>query len=425
MSLQTSLQDPSLSPHHLCSVCRDILLPFLQLKQLALKHERFLLKYQAKIKQFGVSSVKSSVDDVKEAAEDTRGGEAEEVEDENHNEDMAKNGGLKDVVHCRICGPTKILKKSSLNNHLRIFHKEKDVACEILGCGIKFKKKSDMKKHIRNVHNNEKSLCMQCGDSFKDLNYHIKVFHENVHYPCDICSKVYTTKQGLAFHMKHSHGNGKKEVCHICAVEVKHVRHHIKMKHSGSVDKNIPCQDKNCIKKFRTKQEASIHFNSAHLNKKEMCTLCKQWFKNLYNHIHQTHENEKKHVCDQCGKAFGKKNDLKVHKDRIHLFKRYICPKCGKTISKIREHLKTVHNVTQVNMEEIEEAKKYVSQPQQDQSLAPSLPRSPVSLQSLPALQTVSPQSLPALQTVSPQSLPAPQTVPQAWPGSQPENLDL
>ena len=52
-----------------------------------------------------------------------------------------------------------------------------------------------------------------------------------------------------------------------------------------------------------------------------------------------------------------KKNDLKVHRDRIHLLKRYICPECGKTISKIREHLKTVHSVASVNMAEIEVVK--------------------------------------------------------------------
>ena len=33
---------------------------------------------------------------------------------------------------------------------------------------------------------------------------------------------------------------------------------------------------------------------------------------------------------------------------------RYLCPECGKTISKIREHLKTVHNVSNVNMDKIQ-----------------------------------------------------------------------
>ena len=102
--------------------------------------------------------------------------------------------------------------------------------------------------------------------------------------------------------------------------------------------------------------KAKIHHKSAHLNKKEMCPLCGGWYKSLYTHIHQIHRSEKKHVCDQCGKAFGKKHDLKVHKDRIHLLRRYICPKCGKTISKIREHLKAVHNVTEpINLDDLKD----------------------------------------------------------------------
>ena len=137
------------------------------------------------------------------------------------------------VASCKICGPSKLFKKTSLSNHIKNFHKDKDIDCEIPECKAKFKKKADMKKHVRHVHNNEKSLCVQCGDSFKDLNYHMKVFHDNIRHPCETCEKVFTTKQGLIFHMKNSHGDGKKQVCHICAVEVKHVRHHIKLKHSG------------------------------------------------------------------------------------------------------------------------------------------------------------------------------------------------
>ena len=77
-------------------------------------------------------------------------------------------------------------------------------------------------------------------------------------------------------------------------------------------------------------------------------------YKSLHTHVHQIHRAEKKHICDQCGKAFAKKHDLKVHKDRIHLLRRYICPKCGKTISKIRDHLKTVHNITeQMSLDEM------------------------------------------------------------------------
>jgi len=250
----------------------------------------------------------------------------------------------------------KKFRKSNVTKHLKTFQ-EKEIICEVPECKKQFKKISALKQHVKNIHKNHNWKCSDCGESVKDLPYHMKTVHDHLNFQCSVCAKKYTSKQGLNFHLKHVHGDSKKEVCDYCAVEVKHVKHHIKMMHSGVLEKKIPCKHDDCDKKFRTKQESTIHYNAAHLNKKEMCPLCGGWYKNLYTHIHQTHQNEKKHICDQCGKAFGKKNDLKIHKDRIHLLKRYTCPECGKTISKIREHLKTIHNVMNIKMEEIEVVK--------------------------------------------------------------------
>ena len=335
LQLQTRLFDASLYPYHICENCRNIIEPFIRLQDLALTHEKFLLRYQEKIKQFGIKDVKTSLsqetysDKNTEFREETgpanfdlegsMGFESsqllsnkcstekeelainENIEGsyEDHNDNDNSIYMKEEEIHCHICGPSRILKKSSLPNHLKTFHKERDIDCEISGCDKKFKKQSDMKKHVKNIHKGERSHCDLCGDYFKDLHYHIKVFHEHVSFPCEMCNKKYTTKQGLNFHIKHTHGDSKKEVCDYCAVEVKHVKHHIKMMHSGVVEKKISCEDETCTKKFRTKQEATIHFNAAHLNKKEMCPLCGGWYKNLYTHIHQTHQSEKKHVCDQ------------------------------------------------------------------------------------------------------------------------------
>ena len=242
LELETSLQDGTLYPNHVCSACKDILLPFLNLQTIAVRHEKFLLKHQAKIKELGLNATRIMMDKKEEEDEheheesdnhmepqDNDWEEDQEVEEEEPKNDQ------EDVASCKICGPSKLFKKTSLSNHIKNFHKDKDIDCEVPECKAKFKKKADMKKHVRHVHNNEKSLCVQCGDSFKDLNYHMKVFHDNIRHPCETCEKVFTTKQGLIFHMKNSHGDGKKEVCHICAVEVKHVRHHIKLKHSGEI----------------------------------------------------------------------------------------------------------------------------------------------------------------------------------------------
>ena len=375
------LSDCSLYPNHVCQVCCGVINPFLRLRQVVQENERFLLEFQEKIRQSGIAAVQNNhgkdvtesktedclendddyddenIDNTEEAMD-----EEDEQSDANFNDilcDVKQNIKIKDeeeIICCQLCGKSNF-SKSGLAKHLRRVHgKVKVVDCEA-GCEAKFGTRSAMKRHVRNVHQDRKTLCNKCGESFKDINYHIKSVHENVNFPCDQCNKKYLSKQGLDYHIKHSHSDFKKSVCQFCAVEVTDVKNHIKLNHSGKVEKTIPCKDENCDKMFRTKQEARTHYNAGHLNKKEMCPLCGGWYKNLYTHIHQIHQAEKKHICDECGKAFGKKHDLKVHIDRVHLLKRYVCPRCGKTISKIREHLKTVHNVTEVNMDEIKDLK--------------------------------------------------------------------
>ena len=81
--------------------------------------------------------------------------EDQEVEKEELKNDQ------EDVASCKLCGPSKLFKKTSLSNHIKNFHKDKDIDCEVPECKAKFKKKADMKKHVRHVHNNEKSLCVQ------------------------------------------------------------------------------------------------------------------------------------------------------------------------------------------------------------------------------------------------------------------------
>ena len=61
LQLQTRLFDASLYPYHICENCRNIIEPFIRLQDLALTHEKFLLRYQEKIKQFGIKDVKTSL----------------------------------------------------------------------------------------------------------------------------------------------------------------------------------------------------------------------------------------------------------------------------------------------------------------------------------------------------------------------------
>lgn len=127
LALQTTLQDQALYPNHVCSVCRDILLPFLQLQQLATQHERFILKYQSDIKQFGLTSVKMIFDSNERAPETLKDGT--ELDDDVANDD--------EKAEHSSCVPPQVLKKSKLASHQKVAQKSKDIDCEVPECKVK------------------------------------------------------------------------------------------------------------------------------------------------------------------------------------------------------------------------------------------------------------------------------------------------
>ena len=66
--------------------------------------------------------------------------------------------------------------------------------------------------------------------------------------------------------------------------------------------------------------------------------------------IHNANEDNKKHVCELCGKAFFTKTSLKEHIYTHSDVKRYSCEVCGKQLrndSSFRRHMMSVHNVKQ------------------------------------------------------------------------------
>ena len=98
--------------------------------------------------------------------------------------------------------------------------------------------------------------------------------------------------------MKTVHLHAKKTVCHICAKEVRDIKHHYEYMHGDKKPvHDIPCEDPDCSKMFKTPQEARNHMNAVHLNKRNQCPICQGWFKNLSTHISSLHRNVKKHPC--------------------------------------------------------------------------------------------------------------------------------
>jgi len=255
------------------------------------------------------------------------------------------------IVKCPKCIPEKFLKENGLKKHLKNCHKVADVPCEFPGCEKKFKLREVMQRHIKSVHMLERTLCSRCGAAVLNLSYHLETCNKDnlKNVICKTCNKQFASKMSLSIHEKSIHGPTALEVCTVCGKAVKDIKSHMKLNHTDKNQRTISCDVEGCDGMFRTKQEIRNHINRVHLDLKTQCTICLQWLKNLPEHISQVHQQEKKHVCSQCGKPFFKSSDLKAHIERIHQGKKYICPECGKSVSKIREHMKSVHRISDVD----------------------------------------------------------------------------
>ena len=108
----------------------------------------------------------------------------------------------KGYLICEICGeclPDKDSFKHHNISHRKIDEKYKKVVCDL--CGLKFLSDALLKSHMY-THSDLKSfICDECGKSFRfqsSLCVHKKSHNKQVE--CNVCHKMFASKQGLSFH---------------------------------------------------------------------------------------------------------------------------------------------------------------------------------------------------------------------------------
>ena len=243
-------------------------------------------------------------------------------------------------------------------NELKADPKDPNLRLDCPLCDSKQLKKQIMYNHLLRVHDEEKELCTYCGVYFKRmyLSNHIKNKHENENekFVCVDCGKDYASKYGLMHHIEVVHQNKEKEVCPFCAKEYRNLQRHIEIAHEGKKPKEYPCKVPGCSKKYFSSTHLDKHFNNFHLNKKEECPQCGILVKNMKEHHRLSHLKVQKCVCPQCDKPFNSHKNMKLHVERVHNMRRYTCPHCNMSVSKIREHLKKTHKITDFNIDDIE-----------------------------------------------------------------------
>ncbi|XP_037050057.1 zinc finger protein 260-like isoform X1 [Bradysia coprophila] len=284
-----------------------------------------------------------------------------------------------DTYKCSDCGQG-FKSKVYLNKHKKSVHTRNEHDCP--HCSMKFFNTTKFEYHLKSHDENKKYKCKYCDKSF--LQHHHLANHERIHtnvrpFLCNICGKDFKQECNFKLHLR-IHSGLRPYVCSVCGKDfiqrgsfVMHMKQHsgvrpYQCEHCGKdfIQKSSltvhlrthtgerPFKCDSCDRAFVQAQQLKYHRHSAHggpsLSKKEpppkpssdgriypyCCSLCNKGFKlpsSLSSHM-KIHNEERKHVCSQCGNSFKRAEHLRIHINGVHLKKKpYTCEYCPKTFA--------------------------------------------------------------------------------------------
>jgi len=155
----------------------------------------------------------------------------------------------------------------------------------------------------------EKCSCPHCGKLYSNsatLQSHIRDYHSEKIFMCEICDYQGKTLSRLKEHMSRCHGKKEKVPCPSCGkfilkVEMRHHHYHY---HNEERQKKVPCSL--CGKEFK-KRQLMQHMKSVHAPRPFPCDLCEYKARDKFNlrlHVSKMHLGVKdlpKEKCQYCG----------------------------------------------------------------------------------------------------------------------------
>ena len=199
---------------------------------------------------------------------------------------------------------------------------EKPFVCEI--CSFSSKLKWGLLRHIRHVHADQSGLkkCEKCKTLFIESEFDD---HTCVMFSCEICGREFGNQKYLRDHVDKHHYKKDLSSCEICGklVKIGGMKRHIESYHMP--DLKIPCHI--CGKKLRSENQLKEHIRH-HSKEKELCTICNKKVHQLKRHMISVHtrDEDKRYQCEDCGKGFEFKHNLKHHRMNMHIKSRpYEC----------------------------------------------------------------------------------------------------
>ncbi|KAK2149811.1 hypothetical protein LSH36_436g06057 [Paralvinella palmiformis] len=284
---------------------------------------------------------------------------------------------------CPVCKKS-FDKKYNMIMHWRKIHHKQTRTCEVCKKDLTCVDDKTFSRHVDKCRN----VTYQC----EHCSYHTTVNmnmrrHMRVHtgngYMCDVCSKVFPTRQRCMVHQERHKANRPRFSCEVCsklfltidALKKHFARFHVKSdqffpcpkckyvakvqsdlpKHDKLVhDKKFKCQHEGCL--YMTNSEVSYHQHLEYHGPDRVfpcpydnCYYSGCTAKQLSDHCTTVHNIQSKHQCPICQKFFKKKTHLLRHLVVHTGDQPYMCLECGQSFyshsTYYRHRRKTGHDL--------------------------------------------------------------------------------
>ncbi|XP_038121264.1 transcription factor grauzone-like [Culex quinquefasciatus] len=163
----------------------------------------------------------------------------------------------------------------------------------------------------------------RCYKSHAVLYVHIRNYHTEPRFVCDICAKPFRIMSEFKKHkLSHEDPDKLKMQCPHCMKWYKtreYWRAHIRLTHRSKQNQMIKCEK--CEKTFSRKDKMRAHMKHVHDEPTKKCEYCEKCFVkdiSLREHVASQHTGEVLYTCTYCPKTFNSNANMFSHRRKMH-----------------------------------------------------------------------------------------------------------